>query len=199
MKKSKDLEMSSPIVGAVPSAGMRKKRNFNNLKLDVAQPTQSPASAPVDGVGSGGVGNVPMPTRLAPPPRGKRKPPKMDLSKSSRTNNGNGASNNGSGGPVSATGDEGGSGILLTVGPAGSNSAPATGTPASRPNYQSTLQQQLADLDINGSGEGSTKLDLKSEDLKELSELGQGNGGSVKKVLHIPTGKKMAKKVRAFL
>lgn len=129
-----------------------------------------------------------MPTRLAPPPRGKKKPPMMDLSK---TRNG--------GAPVSAsTETPGDASVVLTIGAAGSSSAPATGTPASRSNYQSTLQQQLADLDINGSGEGSAKLDLKSEDLRELSELGQGNGGSVKKVVHIPTGKKMAKKVCVF-
>lgn len=40
-----------------------------------------------------------------------------------------------------------------------------------------------------------TKYDLRNEDLKELQELGQGNGGSVKKVQHVPTGKTMAKKV----
>lgn len=40
------------------------------------------------------------------------------------------------------------------------------------------------------------KFELKAEDLKDLQELGQGNGGSVKKVEHIPTGTIMAKKVR---
>ena len=39
-----------------------------------------------------------------------------------------------------------------------------------------------------------TRYDLRNEDLKELQELGQGNGGSVKKVMHIPSGKTMAKK-----
>jgi len=38
------------------------------------------------------------------------------------------------------------------------------------------------------------KFDLRNEDLKDLQELGQGNGGSVKKVEHIPTGTLMAKK-----
>lgn len=37
--------------------------------------------------------------------------------------------------------------------------------------------------------------DLKNEDLKDMQELGQGNGGSVKKVEHVPTGTIMAKKV----
>jgi len=113
----------------------------------------------------------------------------MDLSKSKQRGSG--------GAPVSAsTETPEDASVVLTIGVAGSNSAPATGTPASRPNYQSTLQQQLADLDINrSSGEGSGKIELKSEDLKELSELGQGNGGSVKKVVHLPTGMKMAKKI----
>jgi mitogen-activated protein kinase kinase len=166
---------TSPTVGAP----MRKKRNFKALQLSVSQPKQSPNSAPAEG-------GVPMPTRLAPPPRGKKKPPVMDLSK---TRSG--------GAPVSAsTETPEDASVVLTIGVAGSSSAPATGTPASRANYQSTLQQQLADLDINGtSGEGSAKIELKSEDLKELSELGQGAGGSVKKVVHVPTGKKMAKKV----
>lgn len=58
-------------------------------------------------------------------------------------------------------------------------------------NYHSRLTEQIATLDMNS----EKKLDLKNEDLKELSELGQGNGGSVKKVEHIPTGMLMAKKV----
>ena len=54
------------------------------------------------------------------------------------------------------------------------------------------MTQKLANLDMNA----ETKYDLRNEDLEELQELGQGNGGSVKKVKHTPTGKTMAKKVR---
>lgn len=39
------------------------------------------------------------------------------------------------------------------------------------------------------------KFELKNEDLREIRELGQGNGGSVKQVEHIPTGTLMAKKI----
>lgn len=39
------------------------------------------------------------------------------------------------------------------------------------------------------------KFDLRNEDLKDLQELGQGNGGSVKKVEHVPTSTIMAKKI----
>jgi len=39
------------------------------------------------------------------------------------------------------------------------------------------------------------KLDLKKEDLKKLTDIGHGNGGSVVQVQHIPTGTIMAQKV----
>lgn len=35
---------------------------------------------------------------------------------------------------------------------------------------------------------------MKAEDLREIGDLGSGNGGSVKKVIHLPTGTTMAKK-----
>ena len=40
------------------------------------------------------------------------------------------------------------------------------------------------------------KLDLRLEDLRDLEELGFGNGGTVSKVQHVPTRTIMAKKVR---
>jgi len=43
------------------------------------------------------------------------------------------------------------------------------------------------------------KFELKSEDLMDLQELGAGNGGSVKKVEHMPTGTIMAKKVCLYV
>jgi mitogen-activated protein kinase kinase len=39
------------------------------------------------------------------------------------------------------------------------------------------------------------KLDLRAEDLEVVNELGAGNGGTVSKVRHIPTGAIMARKV----
>jgi len=39
------------------------------------------------------------------------------------------------------------------------------------------------------------KLDLRAEDLKTIKPLGAGNGGTVSKVMHIPTKTIMAKKV----
>lgn len=40
------------------------------------------------------------------------------------------------------------------------------------------------------------KLDLRAEDLEPVQELGAGNGGTVTRVRHIPTGAIMARKVR---
>ena len=62
------------------------------------------------------------------------------------------------------------------------------------------MLDRLAKLDLktklSGSGEkGVPRLDLKKEDLMKLADLGQGNGGSVEKVEHRPTGIIMAKKV----
>ena len=82
---------------------------------------------------------------------------------------------------------------MLTVVSNGPNSAPATGSAATRRNtYHATLSSTLANLDMNT----EIKFDLRNEDLKDLQELGQGNGGSVKKVEHTPTGTIMAKKVQ---
>lgn len=83
---------------------------------------------------------------------------------------------------------------LLTVTTGGSN-APQTASHAVRRNtYHATLSNTLANLDMNA----EIKFDLKNEDLKDLQELGQGNGGSVKKVEHVPTKTMMAKKASLF-
>lgn len=149
-----------------PAAPIRKKRNFKALQLDVSKPPPPPVE--------------PAPTRLAPVPGaagGKKRPPPMKLAAPKVTSNGTAAD------PESST--------LLTI--AGSNSAPATGTTsAHRMTYHTTLSDTLANLDNS-----ETKFhDLHNEDLKDLQELGQGNGGSVKKVEHTPTGTIMAKKAR---
>lgn len=53
------------------------------------------------------------------------------------------------------------------------------------------LDRQLGTLEIGI----EFKLDLRQEDLKVISELGFGNGGTVSKVMHLPTKTIMAKKV----
>ncbi|KAF8955951.1 kinase-like domain-containing protein [Flammula alnicola] len=74
----------------------------------------------------------------------------------------------------------------------GASTAPHSASTAVRRNtYHATLSTTLANLDMNA----EIKFDLKNEDLKDLQELGQGNGGSVKKVEHIPTKTIMAKKI----
>ncbi|KAF9555200.1 kinase, partial [Agrocybe pediades] len=54
-----------------------------------------------------------------------------------------------------------------------------------------TITNTLAKLDLKA----TPKLDIKNEDLRKLADLGQGNGGSVVKVEHEPTGTIMAKKI----
>ncbi|KAI0372188.1 Pkinase-domain-containing protein [Pilatotrama ljubarskyi] len=120
----------------------------------------------------------PEPTRLAPVPAGggKKRPPPMQL-KAPKV-----ATNTTTADPESN---------LLTVN--GSNSAPPTGSAsAHRMTYHTTLSTTLANLDLNSENKYH---DLRNEDLKDLKELGQGNGGSVKMVEHLPTGTIMAKKI----
>ncbi|KAI5897116.1 ste7-like protein [Schizophyllum commune H4-8] len=174
---------------------IRKKRNFKALQLPPGatgpaspmtpdepepkptRPAPAPAPAPA-------VQNVPTATRPAPAPAGrgggKKRPPPMVLKAPKIP---------APIAPVEPAPEDNSN--LLTV-HAASNSAPNTASPASarRNNYHATLSNTLANLDMNA----ETKLDLRNEDLRDIRELGQGNGGSVKKVEHMPTGIIMAKK-----
>ncbi|KAJ7643718.1 ste7-like protein [Roridomyces roridus] len=161
--------MASPL-SATP---LRKKRNYKALQLPSSPaPTSAPPPVPEP---------EPVAVRQAPvagPAGGKRRPPPMTLKAPKLPPN-----------TMSATPMEDN---LLTVSN-GSNSAPNTASPhiSKRNTYHTALSDTLANLDMNS----EIKIDLKNEDLKDLHELGQGNGGSVKKVEHIPTGKIMAKKI----
>jgi len=55
----------------------------------------------------------------------------------------------------------------------------------------SKLCEQLSELEIGL----ELRLDLRAEEIKTLGELGAGNGGTVSKVLHVPTKTIMAKKI----
>lgn len=152
---------------AAPAAPIRKKRNFKALALDVNQPPPPPPPQ---------VQAAPAPTRPAPA-GGKKRPPPMKLTPKPAIN------------PPAVEADNN----LLTVG--APNSAPPTGTAsAHRSTYHTTLSTTLANLDLNSE---KKSYDLRNEDLRDMNELGQGNGGSVKKVEHVPTGTIMAKKVGA--
>jgi mitogen-activated protein kinase kinase len=113
----------------------------------------------------------PVATRLAPPAvGGKKRPPPMTL-KAPKIGNGDN--------PLPSVNN----GLL---------SGPVTGSASARRNtYHTHLSNTLANLDMNA----ETRFDLRNEDLKDLQELGQGNGGSVKKVEHVPSGTMMAKKI----
>lgn len=100
---------------------------------------------------------------------GKKRPPPMTLKA-----------------PKIATTSHDHDGSMLTVANGSTSSAPPTASASKT--YHSALSEKLANF-----GE-----DLKNEDLKDIQELGQGNGGSVKKVEHTPTGTIMAKKVCVF-
>lgn len=74
-----------------------------------------------------------------------------------------------------------------------SGSSSAASSRSRRSSYHNKLSEQLATLELGV----EFKLDLRSEDLTVLSELGCGNGGTVSKCLHVPTKAIMAKKVRS--
>lgn len=151
------------------SRPLRTKRNFKALQLDVSAP---PPPEP-----------DPVPIRQAPASKpgaagsGKKRPPPMNLKPKPPADAGAGAVDG-----------------FVAVAPA-PTSAPASGptsASAKRMTYHTTLSNTLANLDLNA----EVKYDLRDEDLKDLHELGQGNGGSVKKVEHVPSHTIMAKKVR---
>lgn len=155
-------------MAAAPVAPLRKKRNYKSLGLDVSSGMSS-ASSPTQ--------LQPAPTRLAPAPGGgKKRPPPMTLAAPKPA--------------ISSSTADPDINLLTMQQP---SSAPATGTAsAHRMTYHTTLSTTLANLDMNAENKYQ---DLKNEDLKDMQELGQGNGGSVKKVEHVPTGTTMAKKV----
>lgn len=156
---------------------IRSKRNFKALQLDVTPQPEPPET------------EAPVPTRLAPATKpaggsGKKRPPPMNLKPKVPAD----APAADAAGAGAAVGDG-----LLAVAP-GPTSAPASANTAAnmkRMTYHTTLSNTLASLDMNA----EVKYDLRDEDLKDLNELGQGNGGSVKKVEHVPTETIMAKKV----
>jgi mitogen-activated protein kinase kinase len=157
---------------------IRKKRNFRDLRLEKpAAPPPPPPAPPPELI-------EPVPTRLAPEaavavPGKKKRPPPMKLNAPKIP-------------PANSVPVEQDSSVLSVVG--GPSSAPPTATASRRNTYHTTLSNTLANLDMNA----EIKYDLRNEDLKDLHELGQGNGGSVKKVEHVPTGTFMAKKVWCF-
>ncbi|KII90899.1 hypothetical protein PLICRDRAFT_158325 [Plicaturopsis crispa FD-325 SS-3] len=150
---------------------IRRKRNYKALQLDVSQPAAPPPQAD------------PVPTRLAPAPAagggGKKRPAPITLKAPKIPPSNVTASSE------AQTAENG----LLTAG--GPSSAPPTASASSRRlTYHTTISNTIANFEG-----GETKFDLRGEDLKDLQELGAGNGGSVKKVEHIPTGMIMAKKI----
>lgn len=121
------------------------------------------------------------------PPGGRKRPPPMTLQAPKLPpSNINVVSTP----PVIAS-DEGNSVTVVNT----ANSATNTASFSRRNTYHVHLSNALANLDMNR----EIKFELKSEDLMDLQELGAGNGGSVKKVEHMPTRTIMAKKVCLYV
>jgi len=168
---------------ATSPIAVRKKRNFKALQLSVTEATGPQSAKDAE---------VPVATREAPPPAvvsapvggAKKRPPPMVIKAPKITNRDVGIE--------SAVEQD--TMNTLTVGVTVSNGPPSA-VPVRRNTYHAHLSDALANLDMNS----ETRIDLKPEDLRDLTELGAGNGGSVKKVEHIPTKTMMAKKVRIVL
>ena len=154
---------------------IRKKRNFKALQLNVSQP-ESPVLL-VDKEKEELVATRQAPTAV--PTLGKKRPPPKTLKAPKISANGT---------ALHSSLDVDNNLLTVTSGP---NSAPNTASPSARKSYHAALSSTIANLDLNA----DMKFELRGDDLKDLQELGQGNGGSVKKVEHIPTGTIMAKKV----
>jgi mitogen-activated protein kinase kinase len=162
---------------------IRKKRNFKALQLNVNE-QQAPAQPPPPD---------PVSIRTAPTalgPRLKKKPPPMTLAAPKINSVGSAVT---AVEPQEGTNDN--AFLVVSNGP---SSAPLTGSGnvnVRRNTLHTTLTNTIAALDINK----EMKFDLRNEDLVDIHDLGQGNGGSVKKVEHTPTKTFMAKKVRVSI
>lgn len=80
---------------------------------------------------------------------------------------------------------------LLPVSAGHTPSLSSSSVSSHKQSYHNKLSEQLANLELGV----EFKLDLKGEDLQVLNELGSGNGGTVSRCLHVPTGAIMARKV----
>ncbi|PPR05036.1 hypothetical protein CVT24_010182 [Panaeolus cyanescens] len=158
---------------------IRKKRNFKALQLNVTESTGPATAGDAEPVA---IRQAPLPVQNSAPVGGpKKRPPPMVIKAPKIPSTTVTA-------VVSAV-DETGNNIPSVNGP---NNVPHSASPAVRRNtYHAHLSNTLASLDMNA----GMKYDLRTEDLKDLQELGQGNGGSVKKVEHVPTKTIMAKKI----
>ncbi|KAF6748474.1 STE/STE7/MEK1 protein kinase [Ephemerocybe angulata] len=191
---------------------IRKKRNFKALQLNVGGdvPTAAVTAAPKDAnlakPDPVGISMRTAPTATGPglkkrPPPFTLKAPKIDsnsgmvsaIEPSSTSMLGGGSDLNGANGNGNVETGDNGNFLVVSSGP---SSAPLTATNnnlnVKRNTLHATLTTKLASLEANNTAE--VKFDLKNEDLVDIQELGQGNGGSVKKVEHLPTKTHMAKK-----
>ncbi|GAA6008356.1 hypothetical protein JCM10207_000098 [Rhodosporidiobolus poonsookiae] len=161
---------------APPSAGgllARRTKNRNKKGLALGAEAAKPGTL-------SGASAADLLTKPAPPVPARPAP--VQVSGSSRSNRASLASDS--------------SGLSLSL-DAASPALPTTpslsgsSTSGSRSSYHYDLNEQLASLELGV----EFKIELRNEDLQVINELGCGNGGTVSKVLHVPTKTVMAKKV----
>ena len=123
----------------------------------------------------GGVGSVSLTRR-----------PSTASSRSLTISHGSHGGGGGGGGGGGYSGERGGSGSGASSVAGGRGGGGVSGAAAG------SLADALHNLQVGI----ELKLDLRQEDLAHVNELGSGNGGTVSKVVHLPTKLVMAKKVR---
>jgi len=182
------------------SAPLRAKRNFNkplalSAEDDHAQSSAHPRLPDL----------VPMATRPAPTgPPGKKRPPKLpvDLDADSGLGGFGMGSSKHFGLHWGLTDDRVLGKPLPRPLPLGGLNEVETPTQSSMSTggMGGSLTSAIAKLDLRPKAELVELLkDLKEQDFEKKGDLGHGNGGSVIKVKHIPSGMVMAKKVRRSL
>ncbi|KDN46641.1 kinase-like protein [Tilletiaria anomala UBC 951] len=190
-------------MSALSNASIRKKRNFKGLQL-----SESPLAIPTPSLTSSAGDSSAGPSSSLASSLSSAAPSDASSSRLSESTNATvrGQTNGLTAGSATAGSRVGGGGVtassigsltgLSTAYSAAGSTATSTAftLPGSGANYHNKLSEQLASLELSGKN-GEVKLDLRNEDLKFLSELGAGNGGTVTKVLHEKSGKVMAKKV----
>lgn len=185
---------------------IRKKRNFKALQLNVGgdAPASSVTAAPKDS-NAAKEQPVGISMRTAPTATGpglKKRPPPFAL-KAPRVDSNSGmvsaiepSANSVLGGADGVNGANGSAGAngSYVVSSSGPSSAPLTNNNVNvkRNTLHQTISTTLANLEATSTAE--VKYDLKNEDFVDIQDLGQGNGGSVKKAEHVPTKTIMAKK-----
>jgi mitogen-activated protein kinase kinase len=176
------------------SSSIRKKRNFKGLQLSesplaIPTPSLNSSGTSANGTAGGVAAGLNNDGSASTGPISSLQ--SISSAASSSRHTGSTVSGlPGRGGGINSSAAASSSGLPFTasslassaLGGGGGSTATSTAftLPGSGANYHNKLSEQLASLEL-GKTNGE-KLDLRNEDLKFLSELGAGNGGTVTKV-----------------